>query len=266
MGRDMKKYRAVAVLTSVCVLAAVALVGFYTGGKENSGEYYVDLSEADPEPEPKMKLNEDTGERTEQEQKESEDEKQETAAGSVTAKNYTEEAARRGVDDLDATIPVTDESVEIKNRIDKVGNFSFGESSSLIWPVDGKVLMNYSMDKTVLFKTLNQYKYNPAVLIQSDVNAPVKSACRGKVSNVEFNEETGITLTVDAGDGYRLIYGQLKEVPVSTGSIVESGEIIGYVGEVTKYYSSEGTNLYFAMTKNDVPQNPFDYMDMTGEE
>lgn len=260
----MKKYRAVAVLTSVCVLAAVALVGFYVSGKEDTGEYYVDLSEADPEP--KMKLAKEAEDGKEPQKNSAEEEKQETAAGNVTAKNYTENAVVNGVDDLDATLPVTDESVGVRNRVDKVENFSFGEGSNLLWPVDGKVLMNYSMDKTVLFQTLNQYKYNPAVLIESEVNAPVKASCRGKVSSIQFNEETGVTLTVDAGDGYRLIYGQLKDIPVEEGSIVESGEIIGYVGEVTKYYSTEGTNLYFAMTKNDVPQNPLDYMDMTGEE
>lgn len=264
----MKNYRTVAVLTSASMLALVALVGFYVSGKNETEEYYVDLSEADPEP--KMKLNDTVENEAEEERKDnsSEEEKQETAvaADNVTAKNYTADTLPKVVDDLDATLPVTDESVEVQSRVDKVENFSFGENSNLIWPVDGKVLMNYSMDKTVLFKTLNQYKYNPAVLIQGDVNTPVKSACRGKVSDIHFNEETGITLTVDAGSGYRMVYGQLKEVPVSEGSIVESGEIIGYIGEVTKYYSVEGTNLYFAVTKNDVPQNPFDYMDMSDGE
>ncbi len=262
----MKNYRTVAVLTSASMLALVALVGFYVSGKNDTEEYYVDLSEVDPEPEPKMKLNNTVEKQEEPKDNKSVEEKQETAAGNVTAKNYTDDMVPNVVDDLDATLPVTDESVEIMNRVDKVENFSFGENSTLVWPVDGKVLMNYSMDKTVLFKTLNQYKYNPAVLIQGDVNTPVKSACRGKVSQIHFNEETGMTLTVDAGNGYRFIYGQLKEVPVSEGSIVESGEVIGYIGEVTKYYSLEGTNLYFAMTKNDVPENPFDYIDMSDDE
>ena len=35
---------------------------------------------------------------------------------------------------------------------------NFTESSKLLWPVDGNVLMNYSMDETVYFSTLDQYK------------------------------------------------------------------------------------------------------------
>ncbi len=32
---------------------------------------------------------------------------------------------------------------------------------------NGAVIMSYSMDKTVYFQTLDQYKYNPAVIIES---------------------------------------------------------------------------------------------------
>ena len=34
-------------------------------------------------------------------------------------------------------------------------NLNFGEDSQLLWPVDGNVLMSYSMDKTVYSSTLD---------------------------------------------------------------------------------------------------------------
>ncbi|MFR6590017.1 MAG: hypothetical protein ACLURV_07700 [Gallintestinimicrobium sp.] len=40
---------------------------------------------------------------------------------------------------------------------------SFGKSEKLAWPIAGNVLLNYSMDKTIYFPTLQQYKYNPSV-------------------------------------------------------------------------------------------------------
>ena len=51
------------------------------------------------------------------------------------------------------------------------------------------------------------------------------------------------------GDGYRAIYGQLKEPNFAVGDYVESGHVLGYVAEPTKYYSMEGSNLYFALQK-----------------
>ena len=36
--------------------------------------------------------------------------------------------------------------------------------------------------------------------------------------------------------------------------------MIGYVSKPTKYYSVEGTNVYFEMRKDGQPINPLDYM------
>ena len=44
----------------------------------------------------------------------------------------------------------------------KSHNINFTEDSYILWPVNGAVIMSYSMDKTVYFQTLDQYKYNPA--------------------------------------------------------------------------------------------------------
>lgn len=41
----------------------------------------------------------------------------------------------------------------------------FTDSDTLVWPIVGNVLVNYSMDKTVYFATLDQYKYSPAIVI-----------------------------------------------------------------------------------------------------
>ena len=68
-------------------------------------------------------------------------------------------------------------------------------------------------------------------------------------------------MTEDLGDGYTAIYGQLKEVNFSIGDKVERGHVIGFVSEPTKYYSMEGSNLYFAMEKDGEPINPLDYFE-----
>lgn len=140
-------------------------------------------------------------------------------------------------------------------------------NGELAWPVEGEVLISYSMDKTVYFPTLQQYKYNPAMIIAGNVNDKVTAAARGKITSIEVNSQTGCTVTVDLGDGYQTVYGQLKEVPLATGDVVEAGTTIGYISEPTKYYSVEGSNLYFQVKKDGESKNPLEFMkDSAAEE
>ena len=136
----------------------------------------------------------------------------------------------------------------------------FSEEDTLLWPVDGNVIMNYSMDQSIYFATLDQYKYNPAVVISGQVGAEVKAAAAGTVSAVDTNAQTGTTVSIDMGNGYAAIYGQLKEVPVQPGEYVTENSVIGYVSEPTKYYSVEGPNLYFQLLKDGQPVNPMDHI------
>lgn len=137
---------------------------------------------------------------------------------------------------------------------------SFGSDSTINWPVQGNVLMNYSMDKTVYFATLDQYKYNPAIVIDASVNDKVLAGAACKITDIETNENTGTTVTVDLGDGYQAIYGQLKEVKKKVGDTLAADDVVGYIAEPTKYYSVEGSNLYFAMTKDGEPVNPMEFL------
>lgn len=137
----------------------------------------------------------------------------------------------------------------------------FTEDSSLSWPAAGSILMDYSMDGTVYFQTLNEYKYNPALIISSEVGNPVVAAAKGIVESIDSNEETGTTLTMNIGDNYELIYGQLKDVAVAEGDVIEQGALLGYVSEPTKYYCEEGSNLYFAMKKDGQITDPCLYLE-----
>lgn len=170
------------------------------------------------------------------------------------------QAEEQPEEDTEAPQMDTDPSVETSGQQAGSGRIAFSQDSSLLWPVDGDVILNYSMDKSIYFSTLNQYKYHPAIVISAPVGSEVQCAADGKVSWITVDEETGTTLTMDLGNGYEAVYGQLKEVAVKEGDTVESGELLGYVSEPTKYYTLEGSNLYFQLLKDGEPQNPMDYM------
>lgn len=137
---------------------------------------------------------------------------------------------------------------------------NFTESSLMEWPVNGQVVLDYNMDNTIYFPTLNVYKLNPAIAISSEVGAPVAAVANGKIVSVVNNEETGQTVTVDMGNGYQAVYGQLKDVPFQAEEYVSAGSVLGYISEPTKYYTKEGANLYFALSKDGVPLDPMQYL------
>ena len=142
-----------------------------------------------------------------------------------------------------------------------VGNITqetlhFDPKNGVVWPIEGTVLIDYSMDSTIFFPTLQQYQYSPAMVIAGKVNDRVYFVAKGKITNIETNEETGCTVTQDIGDGYTAVYGQLKELNFEVGEMVESGQVVGYVSEPTKYYSVEGSNVYFQLLKDGAPVDP----------
>lgn len=154
---------------------------------------------------------------------------------------------------------VQDTSAPVQPSLD------FSEDSTMLWPVSGEVLIDYSMDTTIYFPTLDQYKCNSALVLGSTNGEPVQAAANGQVLSIVENEETGTTLTMDLGNGYQAVYGQLKDLTVSEGQIVEAGTVVGYVNDPTKYYVREGANLYFAMTKDGAAIDPMIYIETVTE-
>lgn len=132
----------------------------------------------------------------------------------------------------------------------------FNEEDGLVWPIVGDVLINYSMDQTIYFPTLDQYKYNPAIVIAATQGEAITAAADGRVTSVSYDPNTGNTVVMELGNGYELTYGQLENITVSEGSFVNVGDGIGTVAAPTKYYSTEGTNVYFKLTKDGEPVNP----------
>lgn len=158
---------------------------------------------------------------------------------------------------------VSDEIGETKDVSASAVNLpvvNFSEDTLMEWPVNGNILLDYSMDQTTYFPTLDQYKLSPAISVGAVEGAPVVAAVNGTVYSVEQNAQTGTTLTMELGNGYQAVYGQLTDLTVSEGDTIKKGTTIGYIAQPTKYYSTEGTNLYFAMRKNGEPIDPIEYL------
>lgn len=243
-----KKRNRATVAAVLCFVAAIAAVGTYTlkGYKETQQEEK--LAQA---------------EKTEDKTKDKEDIKETSTDARDIVINTREKAETESEGEGDEKHDEADTDSSFGVQIDAAVNnpIYFDNDSRLLWPVNGAIIMNYSMDKTVYFSTLDQYKYNPAVVIAGAEGDQVICGAPGIVKSIDVTAETGTTVNVDIGNGYELFYGQLKEVPVMVGDYVEAKTVLGYVSQPTKYYSVEGCNVYFEMRKDGQAIDPITYLE-----
>ena len=140
--------------------------------------------------------------------------------------------------------------------VQNLPNLSFQVDKGLLWPVEGNVIMNYNVDHLVYHATLMQFKVNPAIIIDAEVGTEVKSAADGVIADIYDDPVTGLTVTMNIGDGYSLLYGQLANVNHKIGDRLSEGDVIGVINEPTKFYSVEGSNLYFMVLEDEETVNP----------
>ena len=264
------KGKGAAVGIVICFVAVIALVGAYT-----FSNYQKDINEQMAKAEEQAeKLTEDMEKNNEN----GEDSIEDTAEETNTDDILLPENESRLTDDEDGMQNPSGESEEdiadsqsgmadenagtdggAAASTDTSGVW-FSEDSTLAWPASGAVIMGYSMDQTVFFQTLEQYQYNPAMIVSGEVGETIGASAAGIVTNIEETAQTGTTVTLDMGNGYSAVYGQLSDVPVSVGDYVGAGESLGTLNEPTKYYSVEGPNLYFEVLKDGEPVDPMNFM------
>lgn len=270
--RAPKKRRGAKIGLAVCMAAAVVLTGVYTFNQYKSN---VRKEMEKIEEESQAKIDEfksaDAGNLTEEyapyNEWENESDTQEDAANSpdtgmdMGTQNAADTDSMNGTETQNTEDGTSGETADTQETAGTGNQINFSENDTLIWPVSGAVLMNYSMDKTVYFSTLDQYKYNPALIIGGAVNDQVISAGKGLVKSIDRTPQLGTTVTVDMGNGYEAIYGQLQNVQVKTGDQVQAKTVLGYLAEPTRYYSVEGCNLYFALRKDGQPIDPTQFLE-----
>lgn len=244
--KNKRKERMIMLGSSVMVLSALTVTGLYVKEKKEvpKEEYVVDLSEL---------------EEVETEEYVYEDSNKEEDSKEVTSLDVWEKEDMQTA--TDKTWENTEEEVETEEVFldiftAKEEELSFSEEDHLLWPVVGNVLINYDMEKPVYFSTLDQFKLSPAIVIQAKQGQNIYSAARGKVTKIEKTQELGNTITVDIGSGYEIVYGQLTNIQVKEGDMVEKEAYLADVAAPTKYYSVEGDNIYFALRKDGQPLNP----------
>lgn len=250
--KPSQKKKGATVAAVLCFVAAIAIVGTYTFNDYKKTQQKEQLA--------RIEETNDTEEKEVEEPAEEANNLVISNQNESPAEDEQDQADNQVGGQTDGTVGTTGTS-GVQDTAGNSASISFSEDSKLLWPVNGTILMSYSMDKTVYFSTLDQYKYNPAVIISGAEGDQVICGTTGVVKSIDVTAETGTTVNVDIGNGYELFYGQLKEVPVKVGDYVEAKTVLGYVSQPTKYYSVEGCNVYFEMRKDGQPVNPVEYLE-----
>lgn len=248
-----KLFLVMLVLGLLTIVAAAGAVTIQRGSRIEEGNPYYPMEEngqliaEDTKPQLPIAGSSETGD---------EESAQKIAENSSSQKAEDEEAVHEAKKEETAA-----EMAGAGNGAAKALVLNFTDTSKMGWPVEGSVILGYNMESTIYFPTLDQYKCNPAMVIQSEVSTPVYAPANSRVVEIGSNEEIGNYVVLDLGNEYLATCGQLKEIPVVENEYLEQGQLLGYVAEPTKYYSIEGTNVFLQLSKESKPVDPLDYLE-----
>ena len=228
------------VLGLLTIVAAAGTVKFRQGSDRVEENPYLEVPETggyiveqNPQPQAEEKSAENAAEATDEDTK---------VAGSSNAEYSKEDKKDTGGEAADRE---ADAGAEASGTSAKALTLDFKETDKLAWPVMGNIILDYSMDTTIYFPTLDQYL------------APANA----RVTECGSNEEIGNYVVMDLGNEYTAICGQLKDVKAVEGEYLYKGDTIGYVAEPTKYYSIEGNNVFFELRQGGQPVDALDYLE-----
>ena len=130
-----------------------------------------------------------------------------------------------------------------------------------IMPLSGEVICAFSNGELVKSETLGVWKTHDGIDIKAELGAPVKAMNKGKVIKVWSDSLWGNCIKIDHGNGVTgHYYGLTAAAAVSEGDMVNSGDVIGAVGDTAQIEVAQATHLHFALDRNGTWIDPVEYI------
>lgn len=153
---------------------------------------------------------------------------------------------------VDKRIPTVD-STENKSEA--------GKSALYSSPLSGKVIKDFSIDKPVYSKTLDQYMIHPGIDIAAPLDTQVKAIADGTVTKVYEDDRYGIAIEITHGDGLNSLYANLStDSLVEVGDVVKRDQVISGVGSSALFEILDESHLHFELLRDGKQVNPRDYI------
>ena len=106
-----------------------------------------------------------------------------------TVNNVVEENTQSNVSKKDYLYGLSSEAAA------QIKTLKFNKNSKLIWPVEGSIIMPYDVKNTVYYATLDEYKTNPGIVIQSSKGTAIKAAADGVITKITQDDELGVVIS-----------------------------------------------------------------------
>ena len=128
-----------------------------------------------------------------------------------------------------------------------------------IMPAIGNVSKNYTVDTLVYSNTMEDYRTHNGIDICAMPGEGVMAAADGIVEAVYQDPLMGYTVVISHDGDAKTVYQNLAEkIEVSVGDTVDSGEVIGAIGESAIIEIAEEPHLHFEMKVAGAYVNPLD--------
>ncbi len=132
------------------------------------------------------------------------------------------------------------------------------DATPKIWPLADKGEGYISSEFGWRFHpTSGKQEFHEGLDIGVWYNTPVMSTAYGKVTYAGWMNGYGWLVKIDHGFGFETRYAHLNKIRVKVGAQIERGQVIALSGNSGK---STGPHLHYEVRKNNIPQNPREYI------
>lgn len=135
-------------------------------------------------------------------------------------------------------------------------NYLNGISINFMTPTKGYVSCVYGPRINPVTK---QKGFHTGVDIANSSGTPIYAAQNGVISFASYFGAYGNAVIINHGNGYTTMYGHTSKIIVSEGQRVVKGQLIAYMGSTGW---STGPHLHFEIRKDNVSQNPLNYINV----
>ena len=131
-----------------------------------------------------------------------------------------------------------------------------------VMPVNGEIITPFSFGELVKSETLEVWKTHDGIDIKAEKGSPVKAMNRGEVTKIWDDPLWGFCASIDHGNGIVSYYYSLSaSMMIKEGDTVDSGQVIGSVGDTAEIEAAEPSHLHFALKRNGEWTDPVSYID-----
>lgn len=128
-------------------------------------------------------------------------------------------------------------------------------------PVDGKIIWGFAIDTLLYSKTLEMWTTHEGIDISAKQGTEVRAIRGGKIADIYLDNALGVTVVIEHDGGLRSLYANLSDPPrIEKGQAVETGAIIGEVGNTAVSECDLESHLHFSMYKDGKAVDPTKYV------